>query len=212
MAGTTGRVAPKKARTISLDGAPDTASLTPKQSDRRRRVIDAAIALATEGGYEAVQMRDVAAKAKVALGTLYRYFPSKDQLLVAALGEWAEDLRTRQRPVRGGTKADRVAQVLRGTVRALERQPNLSHAFVTGLASLDPDEPGSIERAGQVYQTMSAIISDAMNGEDVPDRDTLMRVLGQMWFAVLVFWVRGWSPGNVMEDDLAAAARLLIRD
>jgi AcrR family transcriptional regulator len=192
--------------------APDESALTPKQSDRRRRVIQAAIALATEGGYDAVQMRDVAAKARVALGTLYRYFPSKDQLLVAALGEWAEELRSKQRAPRGGTKADRVAAVLRGTVRALERQPKLSAAFVTALSSLDAEEPGSIERAAQVYEVMSAMISTAMNGEDIQDRDILMRVLGQMWFAALVFWVRGWSAGNVMADDLEAAARLLIRD
>src|SRR5438132_933877 len=103
-----------------------------------RRVIEAAISLATKGGYDAVQMRDVAAEARVALGTLYRYFPSKDQLLVAALNEWAENLRDKQRarPQKGATKADRVAGVLRGTVRPMERQRKLSAAFVTALGSL----------------------------------------------------------------------------
>ena len=42
--------------------------------------------LAAEGGYDAVQMREVAERADVALGTLYRYFPSKVHLLVAAMG------------------------------------------------------------------------------------------------------------------------------
>lgn len=217
MAGTTGRVATKRAAARSASGngrAPDENSLTPKQSDRRRRVIEAAISLATKGGYEAVQMRDVAAEARVALGTLYRYFPSKDQLLVAALNEWAEDLRDKQRarPQKGATKADRVAGVLRGTVRAMERQPKLSAAFVTALGSLDAEEPGSIERAAQVYLTMSEMIGQAMNGDTVPDQDQLMRVLGQVWFAVLTFWVRGWSQGIQMADDLDAAAHLMIRD
>ena len=39
--------------------------------------------LAAEGGYDAVQMRDVAGEAGVALGTIYRYFASKDHLLAA---------------------------------------------------------------------------------------------------------------------------------
>jgi AcrR family transcriptional regulator len=217
MAGTTGRVATRRAAARGATGngrAPDENSLTPKQSDRRRRVIEAAISLATEGGYDAVQMRDVAAEARVALGTLYRYFPSKDQLLVAALNEWAENLRDKQRarPQKGATKADRVAGVLRGTVRAMERQPKLSAAFVTALSAMDAEEPGSIERAAQVYQTMSEMIGQAMNGDALPGQDTLMRVLGQVWFAVLVFWVRGWSPGNQMADDLDAAAHLMIRD
>ena len=55
------------------------------QNARRKRIIDATIALAGKGGYEAVQMRAVAEKADVALGTLYRYFPSKIHLLVTGL-------------------------------------------------------------------------------------------------------------------------------
>ena len=43
-------------------------------------------AIASKGGYEAVQMRAVAERADVAVGTLYRYFPSKVHLLVSALG------------------------------------------------------------------------------------------------------------------------------
>jgi len=217
MAGTQGRVTLRRAAARNASGngrAPDEASLTPKQSDRRRRVIQAAIALANKGGYDAVQMRDVATSARVALGTLYRYFPSKDQLLVAALNEWAEDVRDklRARPPRGATKADRVASVLRTTVRGLEKQPKLSHAFVSALSSMDAEEPGSIERAAQVYQTMGEMIGVAMDGDQDEDREVLMRVIGQMWFAVLVFWARGWSAGNQMADDLDAAAHLLIRD
>ena len=55
------------------------------QRDRRKRILDATLALASKGGYEAVQMRTVAEQANVALGTLYRYFPSKIHLLVSGL-------------------------------------------------------------------------------------------------------------------------------
>src|ERR1700692_402924 len=79
---------------------------------RRRRLIEAAVALAAEGGYDAVQMRDVAARAEVALGTLYRHYSSKDHLLVAAMAAQADVLRCRleQRPPRGDTAAERVAE------------------------------------------------------------------------------------------------------
>src|SRR5881397_2888222 len=59
---------------------------TEAQRARRRRILRAAADLATEGGFDAVQMREVAERADVALGTLYRYFPSKIHLLVAAMG------------------------------------------------------------------------------------------------------------------------------
>ena len=71
------------------------ASMTRSQQARRDRVIQAALELAEEGGYDAVQMRDVATTASVALGTIYRYFTSKDHLLAAALVEWSGDLKRR---------------------------------------------------------------------------------------------------------------------
>ena len=76
--------------------------LTRSQAARRERVIRAAIDLAASGGYDAVQMRDVAAHGQVALGTIYRYFTSKDHLLAAAQVEWVTDLERRvgQRPPR----------------------------------------------------------------------------------------------------------------
>ena len=60
-------------------------SLTKSQAARRGRVIEAALTLGSDGGYDAVQMRDVATKAGVALGTIYRYFSSKDHLLAEFL-------------------------------------------------------------------------------------------------------------------------------
>ena len=75
------------------------------QRDRRRRILDATIALASKGGFDAVQMRAVAEQADVALGTLYRYFPSKIHLLVSALGREFErgQATTGNRPIAGET-------------------------------------------------------------------------------------------------------------
>src|SRR5580698_9243654 len=100
-------------------------SMTRAQEARRQRVIDAAMELGLEGGYEAVQMRDVAARAHVAMGTFYRYFSSKDHLLAAALVHWVEQLddRLAQVPPRGSSQADRVTDVLDRALRAMGRQP-----------------------------------------------------------------------------------------
>jgi TetR/AcrR family transcriptional regulator, cholesterol catabolism regulator len=75
------------------------------QRDRRKRILDATLALASKGGYDAVQMRTVAERADVALGTLYRYFPSKIHLLVSGLvrefERTQERLDRRPRPTTG---------------------------------------------------------------------------------------------------------------
>ena len=75
------------------------------QRERRRRILDATLALANKGGFDAVQMREVADDADVALGTLYRYFPSKIHLLVTALGREFDRVheQSRSRQVPGDT-------------------------------------------------------------------------------------------------------------
>src|SRR5436190_7482188 len=70
--------------------SPDGEFSSAAQRERRRRILDATLMLASKGGYEAVQMRAVAERADVALGTLYRYFPSKIHLLVTALARELE--------------------------------------------------------------------------------------------------------------------------
>ena len=96
---------------------------------RRQRVIDAAMALGLEGGYEAVQMRDVAARADVAMGTVYRYFTSKDHLLAATLVHWVEMLDTRmvqhpppRTPRRPGARRPRQSTAGHGTPAQARRR------------------------------------------------------------------------------------------
>lgn len=52
-------------------------------AERRDTIVAAARALAAEGGMAAVQIAPVAARASIAAGTVYRYFPSKTELVAA---------------------------------------------------------------------------------------------------------------------------------
>ena len=128
------------------------------QIDRRRRVIDVAFELGAEGGYDAVQMREVAATANVALATIYRYFSSKDHLLAAAMTEWTSRLRTRvaQSPPKGDTMADQLVDVLHRACKAMERQPKLSMALIRSLSSADP----GVNESGTAMQQEIALMGD----------------------------------------------------
>src|SRR4026207_775860 len=101
------------------------------QRDRRKRILDATIELASRGGFDAVQMRAVAEKADVALGTLYRYFPSKIHLLVSALARQFEDTQAAvgPRPVPGDTRSERVIYVLKRATRGMQGDPHLTEAL-----------------------------------------------------------------------------------
>jgi AcrR family transcriptional regulator len=186
-------------------------SLTERQAARRDWIVRAATDLAADGGYDAVQMREVSARANVALGTLYRYFSSKDQLLVAVMGQWAKQLQAQiaARPPGGDSLADRVTDVLRRAARALQQAPELTSSLVTALSSLSSDDPPALEATGEVYDTVTEIIHGALRpGEDL--RPEVIRVLAMVWFAALFARVRGWEDPRQMGDDLENAVRLLI--
>jgi AcrR family transcriptional regulator len=188
--------------------APQTARAA-ETAARRQRLLDAAVSLAAEGGYDAVQMRDVAARAEVALGTLYRHYSSKDQLLLAALASQASTLRTRlaQRPARGDEPGDRVADVLRRATRALTRDPSTTAAMVTALSSREPEAASA---KLEVYGELRTIIRGAIDGHEIPDLDGVLRVLGYVWLATLGAWVGGTIDADGMATDLATAAHLLL--
>jgi TetR/AcrR family transcriptional regulator, cholesterol catabolism regulator len=186
-------------------------ALTPNQAARRQRVIDAAMKLASEGGYDAVQMRDVGKEAGVALGTIYRYFASKDHLLAACQVEFAREIQRRleEKPAQGDTAADRVINVLRRATRRTEREPRLMAAMVTAISSPDPAvEPCQRD----VTEVMAAILAKPMSDVDPALREGVVRALSHVWFSALIGWVNGWTNVGAVGDELESAARLLLRD
>jgi AcrR family transcriptional regulator len=188
----------------------DTPMLTKSQAARRERVLRAALELGSSGGYDAVQMRDVATSAGVALGTIYRYFSSKDHLLAAAMVEWTHDLERRvgQRPPKGDTTTERVADVLRRATRAMEKEPQLSEAVVTAL--LSPDR-GAAACQEDVSAAMTRILSLALGDDFDPEfKVQATRTLGHVWFSALIGWVNGWSGMEKVADELEIATHLVL--
>lgn len=193
-------------------GAVAAGALAKNQAARRRRVIEATLALADKGGFEAVQMRDVAAEAGVALGTVYRYFANKERLLLEANIEQVEELgeRLAQRPPKGDAPVDRVVDVLRRATNAQTRRPESTAAMVRALGSAPPSEADAVSR---VSEAMTAIITSAMHAGAPTARDrAVARVLSQVWLSSLVGWVGGVDGPEVVGNDLERAARMLIAD
>ena len=184
-------------------------ALTANQAMRRQRVLVAALKLAGEGGYDAVQMREVAATADVALGTIYRYFSSKDHLLAAAMAEWTGALQTQlmNEPPRGKTPADRLVDVLRRACKNLERQPLLTAALITSLSSSGDDVA---ECTREVERRMSAITGTVLTDLDPEVRDGVNAVLRHVWYSGLLSWANGRIGITEVGDELERAARLLL--
>jgi AcrR family transcriptional regulator len=180
------------------------------QRDRRRRIIDATLALAAKGGYDAVQMRSVAEKADVALGTLYRYFPSKIHLLVSGLArefERAQDKLERV-AIPGETPAERLMFVLGRNTRLMQRDPHLTEAMVRAFMFADTSAAAEVEQVGRLMENMFA----RATGIDEPtesDRD-IFHVIADVWMANLVAWVTRRASAADVANRLELSVRLLL--
>lgn len=181
-----------------------------KQAERRGRVIQAAIRLASEGGYDAVHMRDVSARADVAMGTIYRYFSSKDELLAASLVTWIKVLRNRlaERQPTGDTPAERLADVLTAASAVSERAVPLMKALITAMSSTDP---AVVPHRIEVDALMGDIITNGM-GElpDGVDADGVRRVMTHVWASAINNWVGGMAPTGSVAAELQSATKLLL--
>ncbi|MCQ0022543.1 TetR family transcriptional regulator [Streptomyces somaliensis DSM 40738] len=196
---------------MTAEGRPAPTPLTERQAARRRRILRAGARLAGRGGFDAVQMREVAEAAQVALGTLYRYFPSKVHLLVATMQDQLDGLHAalRKRPPTGEDPAERVAETLVRAFRALQREPQLADAMVRALAFADRSVSAEVDA---VSRRTTAIILDAMRLErPAPEQLAAVRVIEHTWHSALVCWLSGRASIAQVRLDIETACRL-IRD
>lgn len=186
------------------------------QRDRRKRILDATIALATQGGFDAVQMRAVAEKADVALGTLYRYFPSKIHLLVSALAREFERANAAigDKPIPGETSSERVIFVLRKTTRGLQGDPHLTEALTRAFMFADASVQAEIHTVGMLLTRMlTRAMHPEREHEEMTDDDVaIARVIGDVWLSALVGWVTGRTSAADTAAQMEKAVHLLLRD
>ena len=56
-----------------------------KKEERGKRILDAAVTLAQKWGYRKTTLEDIASEARVAKGTIYLYWPTREKLFIAIL-------------------------------------------------------------------------------------------------------------------------------
>lgn len=175
--------------------------------------------LAEQGGFEAVRLREVAANAGVALGTLYKRFRSKEDLLIATLEVEVEKLEARltQHPVEADRLSERVLMFFNLATARMFRKPKLARAVLRALTSGEPELTAKIAR---FHDRMTGLITAAMRGpnkEPTPDglpdesQQVLARILQQVWFAALVGWMGGLHSRASVIDQLELSMDILLR-
>ncbi|HHH11575.1 MAG TPA: TetR/AcrR family transcriptional regulator [Sorangium sp.] len=185
---------------------------------RRDRIIDVAIRLAEEGGFENVRQRDVAAQAGVALGTLYKSFRGKGDILSAALHRetMALEARLAKRPAKGDTAQLRLTALFQTLTRALLRKPNYARAVLRAMTAGEPEVASNVI-AHQVHVTRMILGALRDDGPESlasrpPNQQELKiaLLLQQIWFSALVGWTAKLHGKNQVVVQVQQAAELLL--
>lgn len=186
--------------------------------ERTQRIVAAAIKLADQGGFQAVRLRDVAAEADVALGTLYARFRSKEDILMAALEDEAVQLEhiLTTYPPEGSSIVERVSNFFAIATRGLFVRPNFARAVLRSVAS---GEPNVATKVLQFHQRMTELIVCAYRGEPIgfPDsapptevEQKLCFMMQQIWFAILVGWMGGLHDEESVIEQIQEAAAIVL--
>lgn len=184
--------------------------MTSRQLIRRARLIETVIELVSEVGSEAVQMREVAERSGVALGTVYRYFRSKDHLLAAALADWQERLIRRVLSASRNADGDPLAQVLeylRRAQRAFHRNPEMAMLMVQMLSSGDPDVHAAIDQMARSNTEMFNRLLAGLPARDIP---YVSFALDAILMSAVTWLVAGRTTLEESTDQVAEVARMLL--
>jgi TetR/AcrR family transcriptional regulator, cholesterol catabolism regulator len=196
-------------RTKTPAEPPAPSVLTAKQRARRQRVIDAGLELLETRDYDKIQVKDVAERAEVALGTLYHYFSSKEHLFAEVLVKWAATLRTdiTKHPLKSTTPADQLVEALHRSLRAFERQPQLAKLVGTVETSADPY---AAEIHMRLERTMRGIYVELLEGIEPETATAIVKVVEAVFGSMLRTWSVGRIEMSVVREQLDETVALLL--
>ena len=139
---------------------------------RHDAIVAAAAALAAEGGITAIQIAPVSARAGVATGTVYRYFPSKTELvaaLVATVSDREVGAMRHAADAAPGPLSALAAAITTYAARALERR-KLAFALIAEPADAAADDARLAFRAALAAELGTRLFA-AMNAGHLPEQD-----------------------------------------
>ena len=145
-----------------------------KRAGKRERILRAATELFAEREFHRVLMEDVAARAGVGKGTLYRYFETKDDLFVASLS-YALDLTTERlsrKLERADSPLDQLRIACKQALRFFRENDHLFHVLHhhKGIGSERAREELYAKRRGLRHFAQHIILAGRDGGEfDVED-------------------------------------------
>ena len=180
------------------------------QHEKYGRMLKSATRLGSEHPFDHVQMHDVAKSAGIAIGTLYRYFPSKTHLFVGVMATQIEALKVQSSRLRREDLPpwESVASMLTLALRALMRRPLLADAMIRSLNVAHVDTVLDVAKIDEAFK--EALWTSARVAEPSECDDRLARLVNQQWFGMVQSCLNGHITVDEAEGDIAFACELLL--
>ncbi|MEV0031996.1 TetR family transcriptional regulator [Nocardia sp. NPDC050793] len=160
------------------------------ESDSAKKIIDTVLSLLDSEGYDAVQLRPVAKQARVSLATVYKLYPTRDELILAAVQQWmAANIYTDMAPPRENESlADGLVRLVRYVFEPWERNPRMLVAYYRARSG-----PGGQRLDTQGFDAVLPAASTLFTGVDADYIADVGLVLSNMVYALV---------GRFAHDDL----------
>lgn len=174
--------------------------------EKPRRILDAAVRVFAERGYEATRVGDVAKEAGVAYGLVYHYYGSKEAVLAAVFREaWGRLIAAvALAEETGETAPEQLELVVKIVLRAWRDDPDLVRLLVREITR-SPHIHDELDEIGQAFASLERIVRRGQEeGTFRPDADP--RVAAFMLYGALEEVLTGWVLGQLPDDAEAVAA------
>jgi AcrR family transcriptional regulator len=176
----------------------------------RRRIIDAALHLTSNRGYEGLQVRALSELAQVSSRTIYRQFPSLDSLIVVAISEQFDELygRFMRSPPTGETAIERLEVLVAYLAETLTANRAVTGALLRALLSGKPEVAHHVREFADTLQGMIAL-AISPEGPTAHDREAA-KILESIWFTELIGWASEADINSNVGDITRVAASTLL--
>jgi len=188
----------------------------PRGEQTRRLIIDTAVRLFREHGYERTTMRGIAQAAGLSVGNAYYYFPSKEHLVQEFYARIQDEHRTALEPwLASRTEfAERLHLAYRTGVSAMRPYHGFAGKFFRVAADPEsPMSPFSAESAAARERSVALfreVVAGSATKIDPELRAELPELLWLLYLGVTLFWVHDRSPGQAKTALLVDRAVPLV--
>jgi AcrR family transcriptional regulator len=171
--------------------------------ETRRRILEAAQSLFAQTGFEAATTREIATRAGIGVGTLFNYFPSKEDIAMALVaGSLAEARRQLDVGARRESLEEDLFALISAEIRGL--RPHRGYVRPVLESALSPMARATADREGEAIRLEHLELIERLVAARQPG-DHLSPVALNLYWAlytgVLAFWACDASPNQ--EDTLA---------